>query len=143
MSTLNTAVSVAASALSAERTRIEVAVSNIANAESTRGADGKTYRRRDVVLTTDKVQSFDSALGAASAAGVKVAAIVEDQSPNKRRYDPSHPDADAEGFVELPNINPAEEMVDMVGASRAYQANLTAINLSRDLVSRSLELGRP
>jgi flagellar basal-body rod protein FlgC len=143
MSTLNTAVSVAASALSAERTRIEVAVSNIANAESTRGADGKTYRRRDVVLTTDKVQSFDSALGAASATGVKVAEIVEDRTPAKRRYDPSHPDADGEGFVELPNINPAEEMVDMVGASRAYQANLTAINLIRDLVSRSLELGKP
>jgi len=142
MPTLNTAVSVAASALSAERTRIEVAVSNIANSGSTRGADGKTYRRRDVVLTTDPVQSFDAALGAASATGVRVAAIVEDQSPAKRSYDPSHPDADTEGFVELPNVNPAEEMVDMVGASRAYQANLTAISLIRDLVSRSLELGR-
>ena len=142
MSTLNTAVTVAASALSAERTRIEVAVSNLANAESTRGADGKPYRRRDVVLATDSVQSFDSALGAASATGVKVAGIVEDTAPARRRYDPSHPDADKEGFVELPNINPAEEMVDMVGASRAYQANLTAISLIRDLVSRSLELGR-
>jgi flagellar basal-body rod protein FlgC len=142
MSTLNTAVSVAASALSAERTRIEVAVSNLANAESTRGADGKPYRRRDVILTTDTVESFDGALGRASATGVKVAGIVEDTSPARRRYDPSHPDADKEGFVELPTINPAEEMVDMVGASRAYQANLTAINLIRDLVSRSLELGR-
>jgi flagellar basal-body rod protein FlgC len=142
MSTLNTAISVAGGALSAERTRIEVAVSNLANAESTRGADGKPYRRREVVLTTDTVQSFDTALGAASATGVKVAAIVEDTAPARRRYDPSHPDADKEGFVELPNINPAEEMVDMVGASRAYQANLTAINLIRDLVSRSLELGR-
>jgi flagellar basal-body rod protein FlgC len=142
MSTLNTAVTVAASALSAERTRIEVAVSNLANAESTRGADGKPYRRRGVVLATDSVESFDSALGAASATGVKVAGIVEDTAPARRRYDPSHPDADKEGFVELPNINPAEEMVDMVGASRAYQANLTAINLIRDLVSRSLELGR-
>ncbi|MCC6163565.1 MAG: flagellar basal body rod protein FlgC [Acidobacteria bacterium] len=142
MSTLNTAVSVAASALTAERTRIEVAVSNLANAESSRGPDGRPYRRRDVVLTTDTVQSFDTALGAAAATGVKVAAIVEDQTAARRRYDPSHPDADAEGFVELPNINPAEEMVDMVGASRAYQANLTAINLIRDLVSRALELGR-
>ncbi|AMY10440.1 Putative proximal rod protein [Luteitalea pratensis] len=142
MSTLNTAVNVAASALSAERTRIEVAVSNLANAESTRGADGRPYRRRDVVLTTDTIQSFDSALGSASATGVKVAGIVEDTAPARRRYDPSHPDADKDGFVELPNINPAEEMVDMVGASRAYQANLTAINLIRDLVSRSLELGR-
>jgi flagellar basal-body rod protein FlgC len=142
MSTLDTAVTVAASALSAERTRIEVAVSNLANAESTRGADGKPYRRRNVVLTSDTVQSFDSALGTASATGVKVAAIVEDSAPARRRYDPSHPDADKEGFVELPNVNPADEMVDMVGASRAYQANLTAINLIRDLVSRSLELGR-
>lgn len=142
MSTLNTAVSVAASALTAERTRIEVAVSNLANAESTRGADGKPFRRRDVVLTSDPVRSFDSALGRASATGVKVSAIVEDTSPAKRRYDPSHPDADGEGYVALPNINPAEEMVDMVGASRAYQANLTAINLIRDLVSRALELGK-
>lgn len=142
MSTLNTAVSVAASALSAERTRIEVAVSNIANAGSTQGADGKPYRRRDVVLTTDTVRSFDAALGMASATGVKVAAIVEDKTPARRVFDPSHPDADKEGFVELPNVNPAVEMVDMVGASRAYQANLTAINLIRDLVSRSLELGR-
>lgn len=142
MPTLSTAVSVAASALAAERTRIEVAVSNLANAESSRGADGRPYRRRDVVLTADPVQSFDSALGRASATGVKVANILEDAGPQKQRFDPSHPDADAQGYVTLPNVNPAEEMVDMVGASRAYQANLTAINLIRDLVSRALELGR-
>ncbi len=142
MSTLNTAVSVAASALSAERTRIEVAVSNLANAESTGGVDGKPYRRRGVILASETVQSFDSALGVASATGVKVAGIVEDTSPARQRFDPSHPDADKDGFVQLPNINPADEMVDMVGASRAYQANLTAIGLIRDLVSRSLELGR-
>lgn len=142
MSTLNTAITVAASALSAERTRIEVAVSNLANAESTRGSEGRPYRRRDVVLAADPIQSFDRALGAASATGVRVVGIVEDTSPARRHYDPSHPDADAEGFVETPNVDPASEMVDMVGASRAYQANLTAINLIRDLVSRSLELGR-
>ncbi len=142
MSTLSTAVNVAASALNAERTRIEVAVSNIANAQSTGGANGQPYRRRDVVLSADPIQSFDSALGRASATGVKVSAIVEDTSPAKRQYDPSHPDADGEGYVMLPNVNPAEEMVDMVGASRAYQANLTAINLIRDLVSRALELGK-
>jgi flagellar basal-body rod protein FlgC len=142
MSNLSTAVNVAASALNAERTRIEVAVSNIANAESTRGADGKPYRRRDVVLTADPVQSFDGALGRAAGTGVKVSAIVEDASPARRRYDPSHPHADGEGYVALPNVDTAEEMVDMVGASRAYQANLTAINLIRDLVSRALELGK-
>lgn len=142
MSTLGSAVSVAASALAAERTRIEVAISNLANADSTRGPDGQPYRRRDVVLSADEQASFGAALGRASAVGVQVAAIVEDTAPAQQRFDPSHPDADAEGYVALPNVKPAEEMVDMVSAARAYQANLTAINLIRDLVQRSLELGR-
>jgi flagellar basal-body rod protein FlgC len=89
------------------------------------------------------VESFDTALGRAQAAtGVRVAAVVEDQAPFRRRYEPSHPDADKDGYVALPNIDPAEEMVDMVGAARAYQANLTAIGLIRDMVQRALELGR-
>jgi flagellar basal-body rod protein FlgC len=142
MSLLNGAIGAAASALNAERTRIEVAVSNMANAESTRGVDGQPYRRRDVVLAADAPQSFDAALGNASAAGVKVAAVIEDQSPFRRRYEPSHPDADAEGFVSLPNIDASEEMVDMLGAARAYQANIAAIGLIRDTVAKSLELGR-
>jgi len=142
MSTLGSAVSVAASALAAERTRIEVAVSNLANADSTRGPDGQPYRRRDVVLAADDQNTFGSALGRASAVGVRVAGIAQDTTPARRRFDPSHPDADGEGYVALPNVNAAEEMVDMVSAARAYQANLTAINLIRDLVSRSLELGR-
>jgi flagellar basal-body rod protein FlgC len=141
MSTLLNAINASATALSAERTRIETAVSNMANAESTRGADGKPYRRRDVVLAPDHGSTFNAALGQA-AAGVKVAAVVEDQAPFRKRYEPSHPDADAEGFVELPNVDPQNEMVDLIGASRAYQANLTAIGLIRDLVSRALELGR-
>lgn len=142
MSTLNAAIGASASALNAERMRIEVAVSNLANAESTRGPDGQPYRRRDVVLSSAPVQSFEQALGQASATGVQVAAVVEDQSPARRRYEPSHPDADAEGYVALPNVDSAEEMVDMVGAARAYQANLTAISLVRDLLQRALELGR-
>ena len=141
MSTLSAAVTASASALAAERTRIEVAVSNLANAESTRGPDGQPYRRRDVVLAPDR-SSFDVALGKAGAVGVNVAAVVEDQAPFRRRYEPSHPDADAEGFVILPNVDPQNEMVDLIGASRAYQANLTAISMIRDLVSRALELGR-
>jgi flagellar basal-body rod protein FlgC len=142
MSTLSAAVTASASALSAERTRIEAAVSNIANAESTRGPDGQPYRRRDVLLAADHTASFDAALGKAAAVGVKVAGVVEDQAPFRRRYEPSHPDADAQGFVQLPNIDPQNEMVDLIGASRAYQANLTAIGLIRDLVQKSLELGR-
>jgi flagellar basal-body rod protein FlgC len=142
MPTLNSAITASASALAAERARIEVAVSNLANAESTRGPDGQPYRRRDVVLAAESVTPFDEALGRAAATGVRVASIVEDQSPARRRYEPSHPDADGEGYVALPNVDPAEEMVDMLGAARAYQANLTAINLIRDLVQRALELGR-
>jgi flagellar basal-body rod protein FlgC len=142
MSTLNAALSASASALNAERTRIEVAVSNLANAESTRGPDGQPYRRRDVVLAADAQNTFEAALGQAGAVGVKVAGVIEDQSPFKRRYDPSHPDADAEGFVALPNIDTPEEMVNMLSASRAYQANLTAIGLIRELVQKSLDLGK-
>jgi flagellar basal-body rod protein FlgC len=142
MSTLGSAVKAGASALAAERMRIEVAVSNLANAESTRGPDGQPYKRRDVVLQSTEVQDFDQTLGRASAVGVEVAAVVEDQGPARRRYEPSHPDADADGYVTLPNVDPAEEMVDMLSAARAYQANLTAIGLIRDLVQRALDLGR-
>lgn len=146
MSTLNAAISASASALTAERTRIEVAISNMANAESTRSANGEPYRRRDVVLESSTVGSplatFDGALGQASATGVRVAAVVQDPSAFRRRYEPSHPDADAEGFVSLPNVDQPQEMVDMLSAARAYQANLTAIGLIRDLVARALELGR-
>ena len=142
MSTLGSAVKAGASALQAERMRIEVAVSNLANAESTRGPDGQPYRRRDVVLQSTEVEDFDQTLGRASAVGVEVAAVVEDQGPARRRYEPSHPDADKDGYVTLPNVDPAEEMVDMLSAARAYQANLTAIGLIRDLVQRALDLGR-
>jgi flagellar basal-body rod protein FlgC len=142
MPTLSAAIAASATALDAERTRIEVAVSNLANAESTRGPDGQPYRRRDVVLAAQSVAPFDEALGRAAATGVKVVSVVEDATPSRRRFEPSHPDADAEGYVALPNVDPAEEMVDMLSAARAYQANLTAINLIRDLVQRALELGR-
>ena len=142
MPTLDSAITASASALNVERTRIEVAVSNMANAESTRGPDGQPYRRRDVVLASESPTPFDAALGQKSAVGVRVAAVVEDTSAYRRRYDPSHPDADAQGFVAMPNVDAPEEMVDMLSATRAYQANLTAISLIRDLVQKALELGR-
>jgi flagellar basal-body rod protein FlgC len=142
MSTLHAAVDVSASALNAQRARIEVAVSNIANAESTRGPDGQPYRRRDIVLASDPANSFASVLDRAASVGVRVAGIVEDTEPMRRHYEPSHPDADAEGFVAMPNVDVPEEMVNMLGAARAYQANLTAIGLIRDTVQKALELGR-
>ena len=143
MSTLNAAINASASALAAERTRIEVAVSNMANAESTRSENGEPYRRRAVVLFSDSVNSFDGALGNASAVGVKVAAVVTDANDFRRRYEPSHPDADENGFVALPNVDQPQEMVDMLSAARAYQANLAAIGMIRDLVAKALEIGRP
>jgi len=139
---LGDAIKVSASALNAQRARIEVAVSNIANAESTRGVDGQPYRRRDVVLSAIPIESFDSALGRADAVGVKVSEVIEDMSEFRRRYDPAHPDADKDGMVAVPNVDVPEEMVDMLGAARAYQANLTAIGLIRDTVQRALELGK-
>ena len=141
---LSSAIAASSSALDAQRARIEVAVSNIANAESTRGPDGQPYRRRDVVLSATPVDqdSFGGALGRAQAIGVSVNEVVQDQDAFRRRYEPSHPDADAEGYVATPNVDVPEEMVDMLGAARAYQANLTAINLIRDTIQRALELGR-
>lgn len=142
MSSLRAAIDASASALNAQRARIEVAVSNLANAESTRGPDGQPFRRRDVVLASEPVGAFDEALGRAGAIGVRVAGVVEDPEPFRRRYEPSHPDADAEGFVAMPNVDVPEEMVNMLGAARAYQANLTAIGVIRDTVQKALELGR-
>ncbi len=142
MSTLGSTIDASASALGAERQRIEVAVSNLANAESTRGPDGKPYKRRDVVLSSEPTETFQDTLSRANATGVKVAAVVEDQSAPRLRYEPSHPDANSEGYVALPNVDTAEEMVDMLGASKAYQANLAAINIVRDMVNKALDLGK-
>jgi flagellar basal-body rod protein FlgC len=142
MSSLFGALNASASALDVQRARIEVATSNIANADSTRGADGQPYRRRDVVLSEAPIDSFDAVLGRADAVGVKVDDIVEDQTPFRRRFEPSHPDADGDGFVAMPNVDVPEEMVNMLGAARAYQANLTAIGLIRDTMQRALDLGK-
>lgn len=140
---LSSAIAASASALDAQRARMEVAVSNMANAESTRGADGQPYRRRDVVLRSSPIEpGFDAVIGRAAAVGVKVASVVEDSQAFKQRYEPSHPDADEQGYVKVPNVDVPEEMVDMVAAARAYQANLSAIGLIRDTIQKALELGR-
>jgi flagellar basal-body rod protein FlgC len=141
MSTLGGAIDASASALDAQRARMEVAVSNLANAESTRGPDGGPYRRREIVL--ESVRPDGPVFGADPAAyGVRVAAVLEDGGEFRRRYEPSHPDADAQGFVAVPNVDVPEEMVDMIGAARAYQANLTAITIIRETIQRALELGK-
>lgn len=142
MPTLSQAISAAASGLDVQRARMEVAVSNMANADSTRGPNNEPYRRREVVLESTSPEGFGATLDRVSATGVKVTAVIEDQAPFDRRFEPSHPDADSEGYVAVPNVSVPEEMVDMIGAARAYQANLTAIGIIRDTVARALELGK-
>jgi len=144
MSHLLSAVNAAASALDAQRARMEVAVSNLANADSTQGPNGEPYRRRDVLLEAIPADSFSQAMGAAggNADGVRVVGVVEDQKPFKRVNQPGHPNADKDGWVLMPNVEVPEEMVNLLGAARAYQANLTAIGLIRDTVQKALELAK-
>lgn len=139
-------ISVSASGLSAQRERAEVLVENIANADTTRTAQGGPYRRRDVVFQAEPVSSpfssiFESQLGG-QANGVAVSDIVVDNSEPDRRYMPGHPDADKDGYVAFPKVNPAEDMVDLLGASRAYQANVSAISAIKDMIQRSIDLFR-
>ena len=138
------ALDASGSALSAERVRMDVTAENLANAQSTRTANGQgPYRRKEVVLQEAGAgvgarASFADSLQAAR--GVKVAGIVEDPTPSRRVYDPGHPDADAQGYVEMPNVNTVTEMTDLIGASRAYEANVTAMQTTKAMFARTLDL---
>ncbi|WP_379151312.1 flagellar basal body rod protein FlgC [Paenibacillus sp. sgz5001063] len=141
---------ISASALTAQRLRMDVVSSNIANAETTRASvvDGKAvpYRRKMVVLEAAQNDSFSnilqSKMSSGGSQGVKVQSIIEDSSPLKPVYNPSHPDADANGYVYMPNVDITKEMVDMLSASRSYEANVTMLNASKSMVSKALEIGR-
>jgi flagellar basal-body rod protein FlgC len=139
---------ISASGLTAERLRMDVTAENLANAQTTRGADGQPYRRKEVVLQ-EAPGSFGASLSKAMGAGggtqgggVQVAGIVQDSAPLKRVYDPGHPDADADGYVSMPNVDTVTEMVDLIGASRAYEANVTAMQAAKQMFSKTLELLR-
>lgn len=137
-------LSVSASGMTAERQRAEVLVENIANADTTRTANGGPYRRQDVVFQSQDVTSpfssiFDSQM-TSQGAGVGISQVITDQSEPDRRYMPGHPDADKDGYVAYPKVNPAEDMVDLLGASRSYQANVSAISAVKDMIQRSIDL---
>jgi flagellar basal-body rod protein FlgC len=143
---LFSSISVSASGMTAQRQRAEVLVENIANADTTRTANGGPYRRQDVVFQPEQMSSpfssvFDSQLDP-QATGVSIQQIVVDQADPERRYLPGHPDADKDGYVAFPKMNPAEDMVDLLGASRGYQANVAAISSVKDMIQRSLDLFR-
>jgi len=142
---LFSAISIGASGMSAQRTRAELLVENLANAETTRTPEGGPYRRKDVVFESGAAGSpFSSFLDDQmnSPGGVSVAQIVTDTRDPERRYMPGHPDADANGYVAFPRVNPAEDMVDLMGASRNYQANVAAIGAVKDMIQRSIDLLR-
>jgi flagellar basal-body rod protein FlgC len=140
---LFSSIEVSASGMAAQRARTEVLVENLANSETTRTPEGGPYRRKDVTFTEDSMGSFGSALDSALGtplSGVAVSEIAVDNSAPEMRYQPGHPDADKDGYVAYPRINPAEDMVDLLGASRGYEANVAAISAVKDMINKSLDL---
>jgi flagellar basal-body rod protein FlgC len=140
------AISISASGMDAQRLRAELITENLANADTTRTPQGGPYRRKDAVFTSSPLEgSFAHTLSELSSGaphGVSVSQITVDESEPERRYLPGHPDADPQGYVAFPKINPAEEMVDLMSASRGYQANVAAISSVKDMIARSIDLFR-
>lgn len=138
---------ISASGLTAERLRLDVIADNLANVNTTRTATGGPYRRK-VAILEERPTDFADLLGIRSPlatgrrGGVRVAAIAEDTSPPQRVYNPGHPDADADGYVLMPNVNVVTEMVEMITATRAYEANVTAMNAAKQMALRTLDIGR-
>jgi flagellar basal-body rod protein FlgC len=139
-------LSVSASGMAAQRKRAELLVENLANAETTRTPDGGPYKRKDAVFQTEQqVSPFSSVFQTelnGGMTGVGVSEVLEDTREPEKRYLPGHPDADASGYVAFPRINPAEDMVDLVSASRSYQGNVAAMTAIKDMINRSLDLMR-
>jgi flagellar basal-body rod protein FlgC len=144
---LFSALSVSASGMAAQRIRAEVLTENLANSETTRTPEGGPYRRKDVIFETASIGSefsahLSGALGTDSMQGVSVQEIVQDTREPERRYLPGHPDAGKDGYVLVPRVNPAEDMVDLMGAARGYQANVSAMSAIKDMIKSSIDLMR-
>lgn len=135
---------IGSSALSAHRLRMDVITQNIANAETTRTVDGKPYTRQMVVM--QEKTSFNKLLkdkiNGADYEGVKVTEVVKDDSPYKTVYDPTHPDADENGYVLMPNVDTTKEMIDLMAATRTYEANVTAVNAVKAMAIKALQIGK-
>ncbi|MDP3577789.1 flagellar basal body rod protein FlgC [Methyloversatilis sp.] len=126
---------VSGSAISAQSQRLNVVASNLANADAVAGPDGQTYKARQVTFETVLMDS-------PSSAGVKVSSVKEDQTPGRRVFEPTHPSADAQGYVSHSNVNPVEEMVNMISASRSYQNNVEVMNTAKSLLLKTLQIGQ-
>ena len=130
---------VAGSAVSAQSQRLNVVASNLANVDTVAGPDGKAYKARQVTFQTQLVGASPTD---AASAGVTVSTISEDQTPGRRVHDPKHPQADADGYITYSNVNPVEEMVNMISASRSYQNNIEVMNTAKSLLLKTLQLGQ-
>jgi flagellar basal-body rod protein FlgC len=133
-------IDISASALNAQKTRLDIVAQNIANAQTTRGPDGLPYQRKLVSFETELIrQTGGTGTGLQS---VKVGTVTNDKTPGERIYDPQHPDAGADGYVQMPNVKMAYEMIDLMTASRAYEANLSVVKNARQMAMRALEIGK-
>lgn len=135
-------IDVTAGALNAQKTRLDIVAQNIANAQTTRGPDGQPYHRKVVSFETELVRRSGFQPGGPTLQSVRVSAITDDKSEGQSLYDPQHPDATADGYVKMPNVNMAYEMVDLMTASRAYEANLSVVRNARQMAMRALEIGK-
>ncbi|MEA1976201.1 MAG: flagellar basal body rod protein FlgC [Bacillota bacterium] len=139
-------IDISATGLTAERLRMDIISENIANAETTRTASGGPYRRKIPIYkeleSNDFSSVFSEALGNNKGNGVEVVGIKDDMSPFIRKFEPEHPDANEDGYVLLPNVNVVSEMINMVSASKAYEANVTAMNSTKSMMMKALEIGR-
>jgi flagellar basal-body rod protein FlgC len=139
---------ISGSALTAQRLRMNVTAENLANAETTKGADGQPYRRKEVTLQSVADGGFRAQLsdamgtGGVAPGGVQVTGITEDQTDGKLVYDPSHPDANAQGYIRMPNVDTVTEMVDLIDAQRSYEANVTAMSAAKQMFAKTLEILR-
>jgi|SRR6201996_8046307 flagellar basal-body rod protein FlgC len=141
------ALNISASGLTAQRLRMDVTSANLANAQTTRTPEGGPYKRQDVVLQEQSgngtfAGSLAGAIGGSTSepAGVEVAAIIDDTTPLKKVYEPGNPEADKEGYVTMPNVNPVTEMTDLIDASRSYQADVTAMQTTKTVMQKTIEL---
>lgn len=139
---LITGVGATGSALNAQKTRLDLIAQNIANAQTTRSADGGPYKRQVVTFEAQLAHRMGRPGQAAGQSGVKVAAISNDPTPGQKIYDPRHPDADAQGMVTMPNVNVSTEMVDLITASRTYEANLSVVKAARQMAQKTIDIGR-
>ena len=139
---LLTAIDINVSGMTAQRKRVEVAATNLANAQTTRTADGTPYRRQDVVFEATPFGNALNSAGDSSPRGVTVSEVVDDPSPFMESYEPGHPDADETGYVHYPNVQVMKEMANLSSAARSYQANIASISVIKTMIQRTLDLAR-